>query len=127
MVSGVNMNKTPEEMAEELKPCPLCGEKVTLEQVTDSWSVEDSAFGGGSGNSYMHNTYNVITCTCFLRKTLSRKACNAIYGQVQAAMTTKSPPGQFDPCEFAEKYSMEVELYKKYKREALIAEWNNRV
>lgn len=118
--------KTAEELTDELKPCPLCGEKVTLEQATDGWSVENSAFGGGSGSSYMHNTYNVIACVCSLRKTLSRKACNITYGQVQEEIATLFP-GRFDPSEFEKQLSVERELYEKHKRAALIAEWNNRV
>ncbi|MFN4973825.1 MAG: hypothetical protein ACK5GV_01110 [Bacteroidota bacterium] len=122
----ISVSKTPEELADELKPCPLCGKNVTLEQVTDSWSVKDSDFGGGSGSSYMHNTYNVIQCTCSLQKTLSKKACNTIYYQVQEEIATLFS-GRFDPNEFEKQLSVERELYEKYKRVALIAEWNNRV
>ena len=119
--------KTPEEMAEELKPCPLCGEKVTLEQVTDSWSVEDRYFGGtGSGTSYMHSTYNMILCTCGLQKTLSRKAYDVVDKQVQGAMAATSP-AKYDPNESDKRRSFGNELREKYIRAALIVEWNNRV
>lgn len=119
--------KTSEEMQEQLKPCPLCENKVTLGEVSKSWTVEDRDFGGGSGSSYMHNTYNVITCSCSLEKTLSKKACDMIYGRVQAEVVTEFASVKFDPNKFNEQLAFERELYEKYKLEALIAEWNNRV